>query len=63
MATGGVTLDDAGAWLDAGAAALGIGSPLLGDSLTTGDFGTLRSSARAWRSLVTRHTARSHLLG
>ncbi|GAB3172358.1 bifunctional 4-hydroxy-2-oxoglutarate aldolase/2-dehydro-3-deoxy-phosphogluconate aldolase [Myceligenerans halotolerans] len=52
MATGGVTLDDAGAWLDAGAAALGIGSPLTGDSVTTGKLDSLRTSARSWRAIV-----------
>lgn len=52
MATGGVTLDDAKAWLDAGAVALGIGSPLHGDSPITGDLAVLRASASRWRELV-----------
>ncbi|MBO0611107.1 bifunctional 4-hydroxy-2-oxoglutarate aldolase/2-dehydro-3-deoxy-phosphogluconate aldolase [Myceligenerans salitolerans] len=55
MATGGVTLEDAQAWLDAGAAALGIGSPLLGDSLTTGDFDGVRDAARTWRALAAQN--------
>ncbi|WP_125775459.1 bifunctional 4-hydroxy-2-oxoglutarate aldolase/2-dehydro-3-deoxy-phosphogluconate aldolase [Antribacter gilvus] len=45
---GGITLDDARAWLDAGAVALGIGSPIVGDSLATGMLDTARSNTRAW---------------
>lgn len=51
---GGVTLDSASAWLDAGAVALGIGSPIVGDSLTTGDLDAVRDSARRWVATVRR---------
>lgn len=40
--TGGVALTDARAYLDAGATALGIGSPLIGDACTGGDLNALR---------------------
>lgn len=46
--TGGVALDNACAWLAAGAAALGLGSPLTGDTLETGNLDGLRGSARTW---------------
>jgi 2-dehydro-3-deoxyphosphogluconate aldolase / (4S)-4-hydroxy-2-oxoglutarate aldolase len=45
--TGGVGLDDIGAYLAAGAAAVGIGSPLLGDAGDPGgDLGGLADRAR-----------------
>ncbi|WP_306190944.1 bifunctional 4-hydroxy-2-oxoglutarate aldolase/2-dehydro-3-deoxy-phosphogluconate aldolase [Streptomyces sp. MK5] len=50
--TGGVGLADAAAWLAAGAVALGVGSPLTGDTLETGDFAQLRVRARAWKAAV-----------
>ncbi|MFC9434802.1 bifunctional 4-hydroxy-2-oxoglutarate aldolase/2-dehydro-3-deoxy-phosphogluconate aldolase [Nocardia sp. NPDC057030] len=40
--TGGVALQDAKAYMDAGATALGIGSPLIGDACTGGDLDALR---------------------
>lgn len=40
--TGGVAIKDARAYLDAGATALGIGSPLIGDACTGGDLDALR---------------------
>jgi 2-dehydro-3-deoxyphosphogluconate aldolase / (4S)-4-hydroxy-2-oxoglutarate aldolase len=46
--TGGVCLANARGWLAAGAAALGLGSPLTGDSLETGELDALRESARTW---------------
>jgi 2-dehydro-3-deoxyphosphogluconate aldolase/(4S)-4-hydroxy-2-oxoglutarate aldolase len=46
--TGGVQLADAGAWLAAGAAGLGLGTPLHGDALETGDMAALRTAARQW---------------
>ncbi|MBO0607693.1 bifunctional 4-hydroxy-2-oxoglutarate aldolase/2-dehydro-3-deoxy-phosphogluconate aldolase [Myceligenerans salitolerans] len=52
MPTGTITRDDARAWLDAGAVALGIGSDLTSDSLTTGDLAPLRASAREWLARV-----------
>jgi 2-dehydro-3-deoxyphosphogluconate aldolase / (4S)-4-hydroxy-2-oxoglutarate aldolase len=45
--TGGVGIDDIGAYLAAGAAAVGIGAPLLGDAGDPGgDLGTLGERAR-----------------
>jgi 2-dehydro-3-deoxyphosphogluconate aldolase/(4S)-4-hydroxy-2-oxoglutarate aldolase len=46
--TGGVAVEAAGAWLSAGATALGLGSPLIGDALTPdGDLEALAGRARA----------------
>ncbi|MBC6445714.1 bifunctional 4-hydroxy-2-oxoglutarate aldolase/2-dehydro-3-deoxy-phosphogluconate aldolase [Actinokineospora xionganensis] len=45
--TGGIGLDDAAAYLDAGARAVGIGAPLVGDACETGDLGALRTRATA----------------
>jgi 2-dehydro-3-deoxyphosphogluconate aldolase/(4S)-4-hydroxy-2-oxoglutarate aldolase len=50
--TGGIEFDAAPRWLAAGAVALGVGSPLTGDSLETGDFAALRKRARAWKDAV-----------
>jgi 2-dehydro-3-deoxyphosphogluconate aldolase/(4S)-4-hydroxy-2-oxoglutarate aldolase len=50
--SGGVDLAAAREWLDAGAAAVSIGSPLLGDSLKGGDLSALRDRCRAVRALV-----------
>lgn len=50
--TGGVELSDAPQWLSAGAAAVGVGSPLTGDTLETGDLTELRERARAWKAAV-----------
>lgn len=44
--TGGVDLDMIPAYLDAGAVAVGLGSPLLGDALTTGSLDDLAVRAR-----------------
>lgn len=52
MPTGTITRQDARAWLDAGAVAVGIGSDLIGDSLATGDFNGLRASAREWLAIA-----------
>ena len=46
--TGGVSLANAGGWLRAGAAALGLGSPLVADTIETGNLGLLRELARTW---------------
>lgn len=43
--TGGIGVDDACDYLDAGAVAVGLGSPLVGDALTTGDLDALRVRA------------------
>jgi 2-dehydro-3-deoxyphosphogluconate aldolase/(4S)-4-hydroxy-2-oxoglutarate aldolase len=40
--SGGVDLDGAAAWLRAGAAAVSVGGPLLGDAFRGGDLGALR---------------------
>ncbi len=46
MPTGGVTLDNAGEWLKAGAVAVGVGSALLeSKAVAAGDFATLRANA------------------
>ena len=50
--TGGVRLADIGAWLAAGAAGLGIGAPMHGDTLETGDMVTLRAVAKQWVAAV-----------
>jgi 2-dehydro-3-deoxyphosphogluconate aldolase/(4S)-4-hydroxy-2-oxoglutarate aldolase len=43
--TGGVGVEDAPAYLAAGAVAVGLGSPLVGDALTSGDLTGLRDRA------------------
>lgn len=48
VATGGVGLTEARDFLTAGASSVGVGSPLLGDALETGDLDSLRIRARAW---------------
>jgi 2-dehydro-3-deoxyphosphogluconate aldolase/(4S)-4-hydroxy-2-oxoglutarate aldolase len=46
MPTGGVTLDNAGEWLKAGAVAVGVGAALLeAKAVAAGDFRTLRANA------------------
>ncbi len=45
--TGGVSAEDVPAYLRAGASAVGVGSPLIGDALSTGDLVGLRSRAAA----------------
>lgn len=47
MAVGGVGIDDIPGYLAAGAVAVGMGSPLLGDAADGGDLGRLRERARA----------------
>lgn len=42
MPTGGISLDEVDAWLRAGAATVGLGGPLLGDSLDGGSLAALR---------------------
>jgi 2-dehydro-3-deoxyphosphogluconate aldolase / (4S)-4-hydroxy-2-oxoglutarate aldolase len=48
--TGGIPIDQAPEWFAAGATALGMGSPLIGDALATGDVTAL--SERAARLLA-----------
>ncbi len=43
--TGGIGVDDAPEYLAAGAVAVGLGSPLVGDALRTGDTDAVRSRA------------------
>lgn len=50
--TGGVDLGSAAEWLRAGAVALGVGSPLTGDSLETGDWDGLATRTHAWLDAV-----------
>jgi 2-dehydro-3-deoxyphosphogluconate aldolase / (4S)-4-hydroxy-2-oxoglutarate aldolase len=53
--TGGVGIDDIGAYLAAGAAAVGLGSPLLGDAGDPdGDLGALADRARRAVAAATR---------
>lgn len=49
---GGVWPQEAGAYLAAGADAVGVGGPLLGDALAGGDLDELRSRARALRQVT-----------
>ena len=50
--SGGVDLDASRQWLAAGAAAVSIGGPLLGDALKGGDPDLLRDRCRAVREVV-----------
>jgi 2-dehydro-3-deoxyphosphogluconate aldolase / (4S)-4-hydroxy-2-oxoglutarate aldolase len=50
--SGGVDLDATRAWLAAGAAAVSIGGPLLGDALKGGELSALRDRCRAVRAVV-----------
>jgi 2-dehydro-3-deoxyphosphogluconate aldolase/(4S)-4-hydroxy-2-oxoglutarate aldolase len=46
MPTGGVTLDNAGDWIRAGAVAVGVGTALLdAKAIAAGDYTTLRANA------------------
>jgi 2-dehydro-3-deoxyphosphogluconate aldolase / (4S)-4-hydroxy-2-oxoglutarate aldolase len=47
VAVGGVGVDNIDAYLDAGAVAVGLGSPLIGDAAEGGDLGELRRRTRA----------------
>ena len=47
MPTGGVTVDNAGDWIRAGAVAVGVGSALLdAKALSSGDYTTITDNAR-----------------
>ena len=50
--SGGVDLDASRQWLAAGASAVSIGGPLLGDALKGGDLSALRDCRRAVREVV-----------
>lgn len=58
MPTGGVTVENAGEWIKAGAVAVGVGSALLDTkAIESGDFGALRS--RAERIVANVRSARA----
>ncbi|BCJ41988.1 2-keto-3-deoxy-phosphogluconate aldolase [Actinoplanes ianthinogenes] len=46
LPTGGIGLDDISDWLSAGAAAVGLGSPLVGDAATGGSLKSLAARAK-----------------
>jgi 2-dehydro-3-deoxyphosphogluconate aldolase/(4S)-4-hydroxy-2-oxoglutarate aldolase len=46
MPTGGIAIDDIPAWLSAGASAVGLGGPLLGDAAAGGSLAALAGRAR-----------------
>lgn len=52
LPSGGVGLEDAAAWLDAGAVAVSMGGELLGDSLRGGDLAALAERAARCRAAV-----------
>lgn len=45
MPTGGVSLDNLGEWIEAGAVAVGIGSDLTNEAVKTGDYSTIAAKA------------------
>ncbi|GAB3435201.1 bifunctional 4-hydroxy-2-oxoglutarate aldolase/2-dehydro-3-deoxy-phosphogluconate aldolase [Phycicoccus ginsengisoli] len=51
MAVGGVGIDAAPGYLAAGALAVGVGGPLVGDAASGGDLGALRARARRYAAL------------
>lgn len=55
--SGGVGIDDARAWLDAGAEAVSLGGPLIGDAFRGGDLAKLRHRAERLVELVGSHTS------
>ncbi|WP_116948437.1 bifunctional 4-hydroxy-2-oxoglutarate aldolase/2-dehydro-3-deoxy-phosphogluconate aldolase [Jiangella endophytica] len=57
MPTGGVSLDNIGDWIRAGASGVGLGGPLLGDAADGGDLGALAD--RAARALAAVRDARA----
>jgi 2-dehydro-3-deoxyphosphogluconate aldolase / (4S)-4-hydroxy-2-oxoglutarate aldolase len=50
--SGGVGIDDAPAWITAGALAVSLGGPLLGDAFAGGNLADLTARARRVRALV-----------
>ena len=50
--SGGVEIGDVGAWITAGAAAVSLGGPLIGDALRGGDLGALTERARRVRGAI-----------
>jgi len=60
MPTGGVDLNTASSFLEAGAVCLGIGSQLIEPkAVAAGDFGRITSLARQYREIVTGHQAKT----
>ncbi|MEA5453808.1 bifunctional 4-hydroxy-2-oxoglutarate aldolase/2-dehydro-3-deoxy-phosphogluconate aldolase [Sinomonas sp. JGH33] len=55
--SGGVDLESADAWLRAGAVAVSVGGPLLGDAFAGGDAQALRRRAEAFVALCRREPA------
>jgi 2-dehydro-3-deoxyphosphogluconate aldolase/(4S)-4-hydroxy-2-oxoglutarate aldolase len=54
--TGGVSLDNAAAFFDAGAVALGVGSAIVdSDAIAAGDFNTLTETASEFAELAEAH--------
>ncbi|MEW2549705.1 bifunctional 4-hydroxy-2-oxoglutarate aldolase/2-dehydro-3-deoxy-phosphogluconate aldolase [Streptomyces sp. NPDC047002] len=53
---GGVGAEEAAAYLDRGAAAVGVGSPLVGDAADGGSTDALRARARAFLDVVRPYT-------
>ncbi|HSC28560.1 MAG TPA: bifunctional 4-hydroxy-2-oxoglutarate aldolase/2-dehydro-3-deoxy-phosphogluconate aldolase [Vicinamibacterales bacterium] len=59
MPTGGVTLDNAGDWIRAGAVAVGVGTALLdANAIASGSYGVLRANAE--RIVANVRAAREH---
>ena len=52
MAVGGVGIDAAPDYLAAGAVAVGVGGPLVGDAASGGDLDALRARARTYAALA-----------
>ncbi|MDZ5146260.1 bifunctional 4-hydroxy-2-oxoglutarate aldolase/2-dehydro-3-deoxy-phosphogluconate aldolase [Microbacterium testaceum] len=55
--SGGVDADSAAAWLAAGAVAVSVGGPLLGDAFRGGDLGALRERAERFVAVCARSDA------
>jgi 2-dehydro-3-deoxyphosphogluconate aldolase/(4S)-4-hydroxy-2-oxoglutarate aldolase len=62
MPTGGVTVENAGEWIKAGAAAVGVGTALLdATAIESGDYAVLRGKAE--RIVANVRSARSRTSG
>jgi 2-dehydro-3-deoxyphosphogluconate aldolase/(4S)-4-hydroxy-2-oxoglutarate aldolase len=59
IAVGGVGLDEAAGYWDAGAIAVGLGGPLFGDAGSGGDLAPVRERARAFVGLASGYGRRS----
>ncbi|MFI9629936.1 bifunctional 4-hydroxy-2-oxoglutarate aldolase/2-dehydro-3-deoxy-phosphogluconate aldolase [Streptomyces sp. NPDC052042] len=57
--TGGVDADAARAYLEAGALAVGVGSPIVGDAPRGGDLNALRERCRSFLAALTGHRERA----